>query len=496
MKSKAPHHFFSLRIFVGLLIVLTEIVFLHYLAAAGVEVVLSSLVVTIALLIQLRFGVRADVVTPADIAVFIFNWLFLDLAPKIQLIGAPQQLVNTSSVDVGGLAMTNLMCALFMITFTLAYGYLNRRSKASAKPKSAARAPAAAALAADPAAVPAAPAVPRTQFTAAAVVVAIGICVLMVGVAAPYAYKSVDAPVTSPVTLVVNRFLLFVPSATLLILLNETIRSRRKVLFSRICAIALLIVLVLITENPYTEKRNALGPLYLGLTLIAFQDWFASRTRRMLLLVGSMVIGFPAISVFTHNHQQTLGTLSMSEVANRIQEHYFSINYDSWANIYTSVEIVKVHGPQWGKQLLGSVLFFVPSSIWTTKPLATGIFLGNYLISSYSMWFNNLSAPLVAEGYLDFGYMGVIVYAAATAALVAFINKLALKDNRLALPMAIYASLFLMFLLRGSLMIAMGFASAAFLSFCLASAMLSMKLGVRRRVPARREVGSRSTVVS
>jgi hypothetical protein len=119
MKTKAPHHFFSLRIFVGLLIVLTEIVFLHYLAAAGVEVVLSSLVVTIALLIQLRFAVRADVVTPADIAVFIFNWLFLDLAPKIQLIGAPQQLVNTSSVDVGGLAMTNLMCALFMITFTL-----------------------------------------------------------------------------------------------------------------------------------------------------------------------------------------------------------------------------------------------------------------------------------------------------------------------------------------------------------------------------------------
>jgi hypothetical protein len=363
------------------------------------------------------------------------------------------------------------------------YGNLSRRSKAAAVPKAAP-------------AVPAAPAAPRIQFTGAAVAVAIGVCVLMVGVAAPYAYKSVDAPVTSPVTLIVNRFLLFVPSATLLILLNETIRSRRKWLFSRICAIALLIVLVLITENPYTEKRNALGPLYLGLVLIAFQHWFASRTRRMLLLVGSVVIGFPAISVFTHNHQQTLGTLSMSEVGNRIQEHYFSINYDSWANIYTSVEIVKVHGLQWGKQLLGSVLFFVPSSIWTTKPLATGIFLGNYLIANYSMWFNNLSAPLVAEGYLDFGYLGVIFYASATAGLVTFINKLALKEHRLALPMAIYASLFLMFLLRGSLMIAMGFASAAFLSFCLAAGMLSMKLGVRRRVTARRQIDSHPTMAS
>jgi hypothetical protein len=101
MKTKAPNHFFSLRVFVGLLIVLTEIVFLNILAAAGVEVVLSSIVVTVALLIQLRFAVRADADTPADIAVFVFNWLFLDLAPKIQLIGAPQQLVNTSSVNVG-----------------------------------------------------------------------------------------------------------------------------------------------------------------------------------------------------------------------------------------------------------------------------------------------------------------------------------------------------------------------------------------------------------
>ena len=42
------------------------------------------------------------------------------------------------------------------------------------------------------------------------------------------------------------------------------------------------------------------------------------------------------------------------------------------------------------------------------KPLATGIFLADYLIRNYSMWFTNLSAPLVAEGYLDFGPGGVV----------------------------------------------------------------------------------------
>jgi hypothetical protein len=479
MKTKRSHHVLSLRVFVALLIVLTEIVFLVYLASAGVEVVLSSVAVTIALLIQLAFAVRADVGAPADIAVFIFNWLFLDLAPKIQLIGEPQQLVNTSSVNVDTLARTNLVCAIFMITFTVLYGYLSRRSRIARIV---------------PAAI-AAPPEPREPFTGAAVGFALGVCVLMVVVAAPYAYRNVDAPVTTPTDLVVSRFLLFMPAATLMILLNETVRSGRKLLFSRVCAIALLIALVLITQNPYTEKRNALGPLYLGVILIAWQAWFANRTRRMLLLVVSMVLGFPAISMFTHNHDQTLDTLSMSDLGDTIQEHYFSINYDSWANIYTTVEMVGAHGLQWGRQLLGSLLFFVPSSIWTTKPLATGIYLGNYLIANYSMWFNNLSAPLVSEGYLDFGYLGVILYAGATAALVSMINKLALKDSLLALPMAVYASLFLVFLLRGSLMIAMGFAGAAVLAFWLCAAMLSMKLGIRRP-SARRQMVRRPTMAS
>jgi hypothetical protein len=158
------------------------------------------------------------------------------------------------------------------------------------------------------------------------------------------------------------------------------------------------------------------------------------------------------------------------------------------------VEIVKVHGVQWGHQLLGSLLFFVPSSVWSSKPLATGIFLADYLIANYSMWFTNLSAPLVAEGYLDFGPLGVIVYAAGTALLVAYLNKLALRrDKWVALPFALYASVFLMLVLRGSLMIAMGFASAAYLAFQFASALLSAKLGVRYRVASR--IGGQPTMV-
>jgi hypothetical protein len=463
MKANFFNWDFGMRAAVALLILLTEIVFVDFLGSAGLEFVLSSALVTVSLLIQLQFGIRREAGTPADIVVFIFNWLFLDLAPKVQLISMPQQLVNTSSVTVELVASTNLACALFIITFTLAYTIITKRVER-------------------PAAVPVQSqgADSPLQFSVTGIGLAVMVCMAVVAVAAPIAYASLDTPNTSPAVLVMNRFLLFLPSATLLILLNETVSTPRKLAFSRVCVLLLLLVLVAITENPYTEKRNAIGPLYLCLAFVGFRKGLASQGRRMLLLVASMVIGFPAISIITHNRHMSITDLSIGTIGERIEEHYFSINYDSWANIYSAVEIVKTHGLQWGHQLLGSLLFFVPSSIWTTKPLATGIFIADYLIANYSMWFTNLSAPLIAEGYLDFGYLGVVAYAGVIAAVAALLNALAIQNTRwMSLPLALYGSVFLMFLLRGSLMVAMGFASAAFLSFWFAWGLLSQGKPIR-----------------
>lgn len=452
----------------ALAIVLVEILFIDKLASAGIEFILSSVIVTVALLIQLRFGIRRAAAAPADIVVFVFNWMFLDLAPKVQLIAMPRQLINTSTVTVDGVALTNLVCALFMIAFTLFYVFLSRREQN--RPNSTAAA-----------------ASPR-EFSAGAVALGVFVCVLVVGIAAPRAYAQVEnAVAATPASLMMNRFLLFLPTATLLILLNETVRSGRKLLFSRVCVLLLLFTLVIITENTFTEKRNAIGPIYIALLLVALQKWFAVGHRRLLLVVGSMVVVFPAISIFTHNRSQSISNVSLQQVTDQIADHYFSINYDSWANIYTAVEIVKVHGMQWGHQLLGSLLFFVPSSVWSGKPLATGIFLADYLIRNYSMWFTNLSAPLIAEGYLDFGPGGVVAYAAATAWFVVLLNRMAETGAKwIALPMAIYTSVFLMIVLRGSLMIAMGFAAGALLSFLFANALLSVRWGARRQFAGRR----------
>src|SRR5258707_13865116 len=113
MHAKAPIHLLGVKVLLALFIVLMELIFINSLASAGMEFVFSSAAVTVALLIQLRFAVRTTSESPADMVLFIFNWLFLDLAPKGQLMSMPQRLVNTSTVTGYGVAVTNLVGGLF-----------------------------------------------------------------------------------------------------------------------------------------------------------------------------------------------------------------------------------------------------------------------------------------------------------------------------------------------------------------------------------------------
>ena len=133
IKQKRGHSE-TTRLVLAAFIIITEIVFVNFFASAGMEFVLSSIALTVAVLIQLCFGIREDAATPADIVVFIFNWLFLDLAPKIQLLSVPGILVNTSTVVPERVLVTNLVCALFIVTFTVAYASLTKPSKAPKKP--------------------------------------------------------------------------------------------------------------------------------------------------------------------------------------------------------------------------------------------------------------------------------------------------------------------------------------------------------------------------
>lgn len=72
-------------------------------------------------------------------------------------------------------------------------------------------------------------------------------------------------------------------------------------------------------------------------------------------------------------------------------------------------------GHFYGRQLAGSVFFAVPRSVWPGKPRDTGVMVGQWMGTVNT----NLSSPIWAELWLDFGPLGMgagllaIGYAAA-----------------------------------------------------------------------------------
>jgi hypothetical protein len=439
-----------------LLIALTEAIYLYFQSGGGIEVILASLLITTALFCQLAFGLSDVAPTPADQTVLMFSWLFLDLAPKMQLLNNARRLVNTSTVHSAEVLHTNAICALFIVIFTITYNYLMRRTPLEAAAK-------------DEQAIP-----QDRPYSAFGLSVTLIACLLSVLAFGRYGYGGGDDLGPDPLVSIVKKVFLFLPTASLFILVNESVRRQKSILFGRGCILLFLLLMVLATQSPLTEKRNTLGPVYLGLMLVTFDRVLRGQNRRLILLTFGMVLIFPVISIYTHSDEPWRVAVDAQKVAALIENHYTDINYDAWANIYATIELVARHGMTLGHQLLGTILFYVPRSIWHAKPITTGAYIAEYLIANYTMWFNNLSAPLIAEGYIDFGVVGVAAYALSLALGVHLLDRLALHTKWSHFPIAVYFSVYLMYVLRGALMPAIAYGVGQLISFALASTLLSV----------------------
>jgi oligosaccharide repeat unit polymerase len=83
-------------------------------------------------------------------------------------------------------------------------------------------------------------------------------------------------------------------------------------------------------------------------------------------------------------------------------DYYFAGHFDAFQNFARVVDL-DIH--TYGKQILGAIFFFIPRSIWVTKPVGSGFLLAKQA----GLSFDNISMPLVSELYLDFSFIGVFI---------------------------------------------------------------------------------------
>jgi len=216
--------------------------------------------------------------------------------------------------------------------------------------------------------------------------------------------------------------------------------------------------MLLFLKNIFTEKRNTLGPIYIALIYLFYPKLLDSNSKFFLFLFLSMVIIFPLMSSLTHIDANLDQIVEKPELLyesflrfGTISGAFESLHYDAFSNILATLEYVEINGITFGYQLLGVILFFIPRSIWASKPTSTGELIGEYLMNTTPRDYSNLSNAIVSEGYINLGVFGVILLAIILAYFIVKFISWMISKNYFKEFIAFYFALHLLFLLRGDL---------------------------------------------
>ncbi len=215
--------------------------------------------------------------------------------------------------------------------------------------------------------------------------------------------------------------------------------------------LALILIPGIIFNFPLALPRYLTLTIYLGWALAAGLSVFKRRHAFSVLLLALFMLIAPLFSVTRY------AGIDMKErlehPARIFQKAVIVSDYDAWSSLCRVIQFTDMHGATNGRQLTGVALFFVPRGVWPTKPIGSGAFLFNEL----NLGFNNVACTFLAEGYINFGIIGSIVFTALLALLVARYDGWYWRRGgrlRFTLPRLFYfvAIGMFFFILRGDLM--------------------------------------------
>lgn len=235
-----------------------------------------------------------------------------------------------------------------------------------------------------------------------------------------------------------------------------------------VIAMCITITCALVAAMPTAIARNQLASLGLPIFILAFG---MLRRNKMLSLVLIILIAtvFPLLNLC----RLLLYAPSMI---------FVGADFDAYQNLMLAIDINFITD---GRQLLGTLLFFVPRSLWPTKPLGSGYELANL----QSLSFKNISMPIFGEGYVNFGVLGAIAFTIITALIFRRLDS-TYKEGTPGLCSLIYLILIgsCIFLLRGALMPAL----AALCAYILAAIIVYLPVRTFSRnpgsIPSRKEM--------
>ena len=210
------------------------------------------------------------------------------------------------------------------------------------------------------------------------------------------------------------------------------------------------ILVMIFSASPSGVSRFLVAALYMPLVLailmgrknkneINLSDNFYLFPN--LLLFGTFFL-FPLLDVFRNFSFERFSNFSFFE-------HVVGGSFDAFQMFLRALEFGSVN---YGYGFLGVLLFFIPRSIWPSKPITSGIEIS--LLAGLRN--ENVSMPIIGEFYLNFWFFGIIIGASLTAIILKKIDWYYLrhKNSNLSLGHLLYFQLagLVMYNMRGGLL--------------------------------------------
>ncbi|WP_010182473.1 hypothetical protein [Aquimarina agarilytica] len=196
-----------------------------------------------------------------------------------------------------------------------------------------------------------------------------------------------------------------------------------------------LFILVLLTAFPLSLNRGDLVTYYLPILLI-----FVPLMKKKMVYPISFFLGVLFLFPFFNLFRSDRNAIYIGG------ELFQSAHLDAFYNFANLLNLGVI---TYGRQLLGSLLFFIQESSWQNRPVGTGQMMAE--LSHYS--YTNVSMPFLGEGYANFGIVGVFIFLIALVVFNAYSDVL-FHERKSSIRFKIFYLFFLGFefyLLRGDL---------------------------------------------
>lgn len=258
---------------------------------------------------------------------------------------------------------------------------------------------------------------------------------------------------TSSTRLVFDRLLRSLPVAAVAGALWLLYSKKRWPLSTRLMLAVVSMVLLLVADFPLGVPRYLGGVVYLGLLLIILGKRWRTGWPFTFVVIVALLVLFPLLAT-TRNASTFSQIVSSVSDTQLLTRQWTGGDYDAYAMVnYTLRYISHEPGVSYGRQLLGPLFFFVPRSTWPDKPEGSGFTVA----VAEGLVFTNVSSPPVAEGLINFGWPGVILFAFALSRLFGTLDasfKRAKSEKEHTIVWVLYPFWvgFAVFLLRGDLL--------------------------------------------